>query len=275
MGQKLFYHGPMNSHQKSVGKIFRSSSAFTLFLLGSLSLGWVTSCAPLQNRAASGAANSEVSLTSDQKAVEDLRKNVPPEKRKENDELAIILSLMGEIKLEPSTIREKYDRLMRKRREDFRRTQQKEREVYSREERKRREEFLATQKKERDAFKARKADREATQNFFAEQELKRKDFFANEREKRSEFESSSREKNNDFNANMREWQQTFTQELRVYSQRHREWKKANQEKLKSGLNSASPAAKAPMTQSPSSSSSGGPPLPPQFTEPPSEDGSDQ
>ena len=65
---------------------------------------------------------------------------------------ALFLQLLGEIKLPPSDVRSKYDRIARKKRDEINRDLQKEREKFTQTERKARDEFL--KKVIKDAFKS-------------------------------------------------------------------------------------------------------------------------
>ena len=62
---------------------------------------------------------SEVSVAGDQQSIEELRKNIPPEVRDRNDTLKMILSLMGEVKVHPQKVRQKFNKFQRKRRTKF------------------------------------------------------------------------------------------------------------------------------------------------------------
>ena len=115
----------MNSKLKSVGKIF-------LFSIGLASI-------PALGLAADEA---EVSLKDDRRSIEELRQNIPPEIRAENDALKESLALLGEVKKSPQEHREKFDRKMREMREKKRKERQKTRQEFSKNERTKRDKFL-------------------------------------------------------------------------------------------------------------------------------------
>lgn len=169
--------------------------------------------------------DNKYSLRSDRKSMEDLRADVPEEKKRENDELAFILNLMTEVKRSPYEIREQFDKALRKKREVFDKDMTKEREVFTKNERKTRENFLKEQKETRDSFMSSKPAKEERTSFFKEQDEKRTDFFANERERRGDFESDVRERRKSFEDYARERQQFFNQEHRAYTKKYDDMKK--------------------------------------------------
>src|SRR5688572_12945619 len=73
--------------------------------------------------------DSKYSLSADRAALEEMRKDVPEEKKQENDELAYLLKLTEEVKRPPSEIRTQFDSVLRKKRELFNKDLKKEREV--------------------------------------------------------------------------------------------------------------------------------------------------
>lgn len=170
--------------------------------------------------------SDEYSLKADRAKFAELRKDIPVEKQNENDEQALTASLLGTGERPPSEIREKFDRLMRKKRENFRKDREKIRTTYSRDEKKRREAYLDQLKEQREEFRSSKHSADEGRKFYSEIEEKRRDFFYEEREKRSDFESDHREKQKDFEDYMREKQNEFQQELRAYTRRYDERQKA-------------------------------------------------
>lgn len=164
-------------------------------------------------------------LKKDQEALEDLRKDLPEEVKKQNDETAYIYSMMAEVAVEPSRIREQFQSKIRKKRELFDKDITKEREVFTKNERKLRDEFLKNQSKKRDAFFASKPTKEKRDEFFKEHEDLRKEYFANEREQRAEFDSSVRERRSNFEDYIRQMTNKFNQEHRDYSKRYDDLRK--------------------------------------------------
>ncbi len=171
------------------------------------------------------AAATDVSLKDDQKSIDELRQNIPPEKRKENDELKATMALFGEVKEAPQRIRDRYQRIVQREREKFRRDSQRERETFDREEKKKREEFNESIKKQREDFDPKKVDRDEKKKFFDGLDQKRRDFNADEHTRRDDFNRDNKQKNDDFNALMRERDQEFNEQYRAYSTRYNDWQK--------------------------------------------------
>jgi hypothetical protein len=194
--------------------------------------------------------DDKYTLGADAKELNDLRAQIPPEKKRENDEMGFFLNLMKEGKGPPSEIREKFSSALRKKREIFDRDLSKERESFTKEERKKRELFLKAQAQQREQFNREKHSREEKADFSKEMESKRADHFATEREKRSDFESDVQERRKNFEDYSREKNNQFNEEYRNYSRRFEEMKKQENSKKKeagfsnqpsnSAVNSANP-----------------------------------
>lgn len=167
----------------------------------------------------------ETTLNNDKKTLEELRKNIPPERRQENDQLKEILSLMGEVKDNPSKIRERFNRTTQRMRNSERNSVQRIRKDFNTQEKKRRDEFFKKLKNDREDFKSSKNDREARKRFYEDQDSARREFNADERDKRSQFNADLKLKSDDFSAMMREKNNEFTQELRAYTQRYNDYQK--------------------------------------------------
>ncbi|MEZ0390871.1 MAG: hypothetical protein ACAH59_01555 [Pseudobdellovibrionaceae bacterium] len=183
------------------------------------------------------------SLQADRQAMDQLRAGVPADKKRENDELALILGLMSEVKKPPTEIRQQFDSLLRKKRQQFDKDISKERETFTKEERKKRESFLKDQQQSRDSFNREKHTRDEKNQFYKELDEKRPEFFSVERDKRADFESDVRERRKNFDDYVRSKQNDFNQEHRAYSKKYDDWKKQEREKEKpitgpSNLNSS-------------------------------------
>jgi hypothetical protein len=169
--------------------------------------------------------DNKYSLASDRKALEDLRKDIPAEKKQDNDELSLVLQWTQKGDTAPSKIREQWQQLTRKKRETFDRDMKKEREAFNRTERKSREEFLNVQKAQREEFKRQKTNREQSNTFYKDQTQARSDFFAGEREKRGDFESDTRERRKSFEDYMKEKNNMMNDEMRNYTKKYDALKK--------------------------------------------------
>lgn len=164
-------------------------------------------------------------LTEDRKKFEELRSQVPEERQIENDEMALLQKLMGEIKQPPMQVRDKFDNIARKKREIFNRDMDKQREKFNSEERKAREGFNKQVEKERNDFQRRKRTTEERKEFYDGIDERRKSFNADIRTKRDDFEADVRQKRKDFEDYMREKTSNFSQEYRAYTQRWNEYQK--------------------------------------------------
>lgn len=228
----------MNSHLLSDGKKCRYPNLRPVkcsFGLLTLLILMNTGCATRGGKTASAeAVSEEVSLKEDQQEIAELRKNIPEPKRLRNDELKVLLKLMGVVKDPPNKIRNKFNKIQRQRRDKFRKTTQKRRDHFRKDERRNREQFLINLKSERDEFNSRVKDRDQRKNFYNEHDQKRKEFFAEEKDKRKEFESTLRQESKDFYAEQREQLKEFNAELRVYSKKHQEMLKLKKERSHGG-----------------------------------------
>src|SRR3954465_589750 len=146
----------------------------------------------------------EVTLKEDRSQLDELRKDIPEDVRRENDEVAFILKNMATMEEEPSKVRDKFQTAVRKRRDKMDNQLRKERDDFSKNERTSRETFLEKLKSEREDFNASKRDSKERTRFFDKQDGARKDFFADQSEKRKDFESNITERRRDFEDYVRE-----------------------------------------------------------------------
>lgn len=224
-------------HQKSVGKNFPASRiASACFLAMGLSIFGCSSAEKQHGTPSVAKAKpDEYSLKSDREKLKELRKEVRPETQEQNDELAFILDMFQASKEQPYSVREKWNREVRRRRERFDKDHRKVRDAYSKEERKKREAYLKTLQKEREKYLAEKHSSEERSEFFSEHDAKRRDYFASEREAREEFESDEREKRKDFEDYIREKQGEFDQAYREYQKKYEESQRAARQKYERKL----------------------------------------
>jgi hypothetical protein len=188
---------------------------------------------PAPEASAPTLVSDEYRIQADRKQLAELRAEVPEEKKKSNDELAVILQLMENGKKHPSEIRERYNTLVRKKREKFNKDMMRSREKFSSEERKNRESFTKTLQSERERFAKKKSSSSARKDFYDQHDARRKEYFAAEREKRAEYESEVSEKRKSFEDYLREKNNEFSNEHRVYSQAWQQRKKDEDEAKKS------------------------------------------
>lgn len=215
----------MKSLLKSVGKIF--------LLLGLLQQAGCKSSSGPDDPAPSVQVREvlepEVSLKADREALEKLRAEVPEQKRQTNDELALVLQLMGQVKLKPSEVQARIQQTSQKQRTEFRNKVNKLRADFREAESLRKRNFLEEQKQTREKFKSRSASNKRTREFYDQQDRARQDFFAEERDRRKDFESEITTQSQDFDAYMREKMRELGEQQRLYSKRYYE---AQREKKK-------------------------------------------
>lgn len=179
--------------------------------------------------------STEYSIQADRSELSELRKQIPVEKKRKNDELALVLELMQELKLHPSKVRSRFDKVLRKKRNKFNKDLRKERDAFNKDERKKRDQFLDDLKRKRKRFRALKTTRDQQKSFNEEYREQREDFFNEAREKRLEQESEWRQERRDFEAYIREKRSEFNDEMRSYNKRYYEYHKAKklQKRMKS------------------------------------------
>lgn len=166
--------------------------------------------------------NEEMSLKADRENLDDIRKDIPAETKKQNDELALFLDLMNQGTENPQMVRDKFQMMVQKKRASFRDKVAKLRENYREEETKRRDQQLDQAKSKRDSFFKRKRDSKASREFFAQSEKDRLAFASDERERRQAFESELNSQSKDFDSYMRERQKEFDEQYRLYSKKFSE-----------------------------------------------------
>ena len=180
------------------------------------------------NPAIGSDAAAEISLKADRTELDKFRTEIPEEVKRQNDEIALILSFVNrETEEDPSKVRDRFSAALRKRREASDKHLRRARESFSKREKQDREEFLKKSKEDRTEFLDRKRSPDDRKRFFEDQEDKRKGFFADQTEKRKDFESSVQEERKRMEDFIREKQNQFSQEWRDYQARYTERKKQN------------------------------------------------
>lgn len=164
-------------------------------------------------------------LLEDRSRLEELRKEVPKEKKIENDEVALNLQWMNEVKLNPSDIRSKFSDRVSKNRNSFNRDLNSVREEFTKAERQKREEFNNNMGSERAAISSRKKSFNEKKVLYDELENKRKDFSAKQKLERDTFEEELREKRKSFEDYIKQKTDTFNMDLKTYTVEFNERKK--------------------------------------------------
>lgn len=199
-------------------------SKFSFVFLGFL----LVSCSVVSKRPelqdsenkASATLTEDVSLKADRSELADLRKEIPEEIKKNNDELALIFKMISpgqERDEEPSAIRERFNKALRDRRAKVDKELRRRRDQFNKTEKKTRDEFLKNLKESRESFVEKKRSQEERREFFNDQDKSRNEYFAEERDRRKEFESEISAARKEFDDYAREKQNLFNQEYRAYS----------------------------------------------------------
>jgi len=168
---------------------------------------------------------SEISLKEDRHQLDDLRKEIPKEKKEANDELAFSLNQTSELKEEPSKIRQRYQNVMEKRRRRFNDKVTKLRRQYQTDETARRDKFFKDQNKARDNYRAENHSASDSHEYYNQLDKDRLEFFAREREKRADFDDEIHQQTHDFNEYMKMKYDEFIEQMRIYTQRYDQMKK--------------------------------------------------
>jgi hypothetical protein len=206
---------------KSVGNFFLPASLISFTLV--LGFGCTHS-----NDVAN--PNEEYSLKEDRSKFDELRKDIPQEKRQENDEEAFILELTGQVKRHPNEIRESFNKVVRQKRKAFQDNQRKKRDEYRSADNRKQEEFLRKQKELREKFTKKKSSSSERGEFFQEQDKDRRQFFTEKDEKRRAFDSDLLDKSREFEASIRDRTNSFYQAHKDYSKRFEESQKEAKKK---------------------------------------------
>lgn len=174
-----------------------------------------------------GNAADEVSLRADRAELDKLRGEVPEEVKKQNDEIAMLMSfVVRESEEDPQRLRDRFSTALRKKREAVNKKVSLAREAFSKKEKADRAEFVKESKSQRDAFvKNRKRSSDERRDFFSNQDDKRRAFFADQQERRKDFELQVQDERKSVEDSMREAQNAFNQELRSYQARYTERRK--------------------------------------------------
>lgn len=206
----------------------------------------LVSCSSKQTRPAdSSEVGDEVSLKEDRQKMAELRKDVPAEKRVENDRLADMLKRWQEVKMNPDDLRDKFDNEIRKSRAQFEKRIKKKRDDFNDKLKEEREAFREKQKGEREDFNGSKVTSEKRSAFYDKQDDKRRKFDSDLQERRSDFEDDIREERKNFDDEISNLRSEFRTEFPAYRKRYEEFmkeKEAEKEARAQGVTSGRPAA---------------------------------
>ena len=164
----------------------------------------------------------EIRLSDDSKELSSLRRDLPEQKRQDNDDLAEYLRKLQLAERDPDKARSEFNQLLQSRREKFRNALTKIRESYSADERKKREEFNAGQNKKRETIRKRNLKPKDSQEAYYQLSEEQKEFYANERLRRKDFEAEIQTQMKDFDFMIRERQQAFNEQLRTIKKKEKD-----------------------------------------------------
>lgn len=174
--------------------------------------------------------SSEISLAADRKELDQLRQEMPDDVKKQNDELALVLSFLKDGDEDPNKLRDRFQAALRKKREAVDKNLRRRREDFNRSEREAREKFTAEQKAGREDFLGRRRSSADQKRYLDGQDEKRRRFHADAQERRKDFEAQITEERRDFESLVREKTNFFNQEWRGYRERWTERKRLLDEK---------------------------------------------
>jgi hypothetical protein len=209
------------------------------FEIGLIILALITSssgCAtstPVQsvNSKDTAIVGENYSLKKDRSDLDELRKNIPPEKKQTNDESAYMKGLFADANRDPIKIREEFSTYLRKKRELLDKDLNSEREKFTLAERNAREEFSRKQSEERADLAKSKLPTVERKRRLDDLEIMRKSFYGEQKDKRSAFESSVRERRKNYEDYVRSKNSEFSEQLVQFSKAQAELKKKQKEDL--------------------------------------------
>lgn len=218
----------------------------SLIFLSVLPLVLATACASGESKENSTETlvDAKYSLQADREALEELRKDIPPETKKENDEKAFFDQLMADESRHPSEVQNQFTKMMNKKRDLFNKDMNKVREQFNGQQKKARESFTEEQSSLRKDFSRQKATPNERKEFFDKLEGKRKDFYSQQKEQRDEFEADFRDKRKNFEDYVRAKNAEFNQLYRDYGRRYQERKKLQLDAKKLNEKAAKEAEKS-------------------------------
>jgi len=167
----------------------------------------------------------ELSLKQDREELDSLRKDIPEDVKRENDDLAFILKLFDDKKRKPGKIQSQFNKVYNRNRKKKQNEFKKERKQFTKAEKKGRKDYQKELKKKKEEFLDSDPSHEAKKEFFADERIKRKEYYSEEREKRKEFESEMRAKRRQFDDFMKDRRKDFDDRLRQFKKDQREMRK--------------------------------------------------
>lgn len=200
------------------------SGGRSLFLV--LGMALIIGCASQEKKDDAPLVDEKYSLKKDREAFEQLRKDIPEDVRRDNDEKAFMAELTADLSRHPSEVRSQFSRIINKKRELFGKDMNRTREKFNEELKKTREEFSRQQSKARSNFSGAKKSSQERTDFYNRLDAERREFNSEQQSKRDDFEADMRERRKNFDDYMRAKTDEFNQLHRDYTKRYEEDKKA-------------------------------------------------
>jgi len=225
-----------------IGKICLLVSTCTLVLLA-------FGCTSVHER--SSTDSNEVSIKEDQEKLNEMRKDIPEEKRKSNDRLGEMLKRWKDDHMPPERLRDKFSDEIRKQRAEVEKRHKREREDFTRGQQDKRKAFQDKQKEAREDFLSSKPKSEKREQFISRQGEDRDRFNSDARDTRDEFEERIRDERKDFESDISDRWSEFRSEYPEYVKAYNEAKAAEEKKREEAHPSSStPGGPSPVTGAP-------------------------
>jgi len=201
--------------------------------------------------------SGEVSVKEDQDKLNEMRKDIPEEKKKTNDRLGEMLKRWKDDRMAPERLRDKFSDEIRKQRTEIEKRHKREREDFTRGQQDSRKAFQEKQKDAREDFLSSKPKSEKREQFISRQGEDRDRFNSDAHDARDEFEERIKDERKEFESDISDRWSEFRSEYPEYVKAYNEAKTAEQKKREDAHPPISGGpAPAPVT--------GAPPPPPPY-----------
>jgi len=218
-----------------IGKFCLLGFLSTLVLLGN-------ACSSTHSR--SSGDTDDVSVKEDQEKLNEMRKDIPEERRKSNDRLSEMLKRWKDDRMPPERLREKFSDEIRKQREAIEKRHKREREDFTRSQQDQRKAFQEKQKEAREDFFSSKPKSEKREQFVNRQGEDRDRFNSDAHDARDEFEERIRDERKDFESGISDRWSEFRAEFPEYSKAYNDAKAAEEKRRQEGHSPPAPGGQS-------------------------------
>jgi hypothetical protein len=195
-----------------------------IYLVGFIAV--LSACASRPSSKEPLLVDDKYSLKADREELDKLRKEIPEDVKRENDEKAFLENLLGDPSQSPSDVRNRFSNNLNKRRDQFNKDMASVRQDFTKNQQRERDVFVREQEQMRKDFSRKKVSSEERKDFFDGLDQKRKDFFSRQRDGREQFEADSRDKRKNFDDYIKSKQEVFNQQHRDFLKRNEEYRKS-------------------------------------------------